>query len=291
MTTIHIHTTESTDPTQTFAHTAWKENPRLSPSSYRSAQGLTLSKLTYDARISLEHWPQAIASGCNIILLSATTAPNLTHKPEGTLAVLETLNPHTIPEGIDILLTPPNPDAYEPLEQAVKDGHILFYGLTCTGWEDINAHLIMAEAAAHTVWGRRKRPELKALMVPFNLAEQHAAREATTTHGTEPVSPLELAARRSMLVLADRPTLWHGPWGLCDVTDSTNPTALKAQALLTSRLPAAFNSLPTSVQSWMVATSMPGIASATASPQHCHLFQQALEQPDIPDIASILQTP
>jgi hypothetical protein len=177
------------------------------------------------------------------------------------------------------------------LEQAVKEDVIAFYGLTSTGWDDLAGHIAAADDAAATVWGRRKRCNLKALMAPFNMAEQHAAREKITYHGTEAVSLLELAARRSMLVLADRPTLWHGPWGLCDIIETTNPTSLKAQALLASRLPNPWPTLPVAVQAWGVVSSMAGVTSAVVntSPSNCILFQQAMEQPDIVDMAHVLQ--
>lgn len=290
MTNVTFISTDAPDPTKAFADAAWVANPRISPSSWRVAQGYTFSKLTFDARASLKGWPKATAAGCNTVLLSAVTAPLLTHKPAGTVAVLETASPTAIPEGMDIVLTLPNPANWLVLEQAVKDNHIAFYGLTSTGWDDLASHLTAADDAAATVWGRRKRSGLKALMVPFNLAEQHAARELVTYHNTEAVSPLELAARRNMLVLADRPTLWHGPWGLADIL--THPEiAPNAQLLLTTRLPTPWKTLPPNIQAWALASSMAGITSTviTSPAQNLgSLITLTMEQPDIVDMAAVL---
>lgn len=290
MTNVTFLSTDEPDTTKAFADAAWVANPRISPSSWRVAQGFTLSKLTFDARASLKGWAEATAAGCNTVLLSAVTAPLLTHKPQGTIAILETATPTTIPQGIDIVLTLPTPNPWHTLEQAVHDGHIAFYGLTSTGWDDLASHLAAADDAAATVWGRRKRNSLKALMLPFNLAEQHAARELTTHHGLEAVSPLELAARRSMLVLADRPTLWHGPWGLADILN--NPEiSTNAQHLLTTRMPTPWKNLPPEVQAWGLASSMAGVTSTVITPTAQNLgslIALAMEQPDIVDMAAVL---
>lgn len=116
--------------------------------------------------------------------------------------------------------------AFTFLEHACKDGKIGYYGVSSNTIGDapdspvaVNLATLAAcaDAAAQAAWGRRKRSQFRVLQMPLNLLETNAVfvpnTEAVSFSGTETVSALELAARRNMTVLTNRPLNAFSPQG------------------------------------------------------------------------------
>ncbi len=282
---VDIITDDGLDPTKAFADATWRANPRLSPSSFRVSNGWTLGKIIVDARAGWDGCDNAYEAGCNGVVMSLTSFEQRPESlPLGAVTFLE------LPQGTawvgmcDVVIlrltTFPIVDDFIPLEQAVRDGHVSLYGVAVPPVTDLAAILDVSNKAAEAVWGRRKRSALKALMTPINLAEQAAFRVPCTMDKTEPVSLLELAARRDMLVLAERSTLWRGPWG---EMDANHP---KAHHLLAQRLPNHQHLAPMA-QAWMVASSIPGVTGVVV--EHAELcdIRQVMECADIRDVKNV----
>lgn len=108
--------------------------------------------------------------------------------------------------------------AFTRLETFCRDGLISYYGVSSNsvGYPadhplavDLARLAACADTAAQNAWGRRKRPLFRVLQMPLNLLETEALftpnTQAATFQGSEAVSALELAARRNMTVLTNRP--------------------------------------------------------------------------------------
>lgn len=108
--------------------------------------------------------------------------------------------------------------AFEYLETLCQQGKLGCYGVsanTLVSPSDMPDHVDLArlfeaaQAAAREVWGRRKRPMLRVVQMPYNLVETGAITcvntKAKTFKDSEPVSTLELATRMRLSALINRP--------------------------------------------------------------------------------------
>lgn len=117
--------------------------------------------------------------------------------------------------------------AFTCLEGLCQQGKIQFYGVSSNtvGFPAENADFVdlaklneIAQKAAQTAWGRRKRPLFRVLQMPYNLLEMGIVSNVNTTAHTfnevEHVSTLELASRMHLSVLINRPLNAFSPDGV-----------------------------------------------------------------------------
>ena len=108
--------------------------------------------------------------------------------------------------------------AFTALEDLAREGKVVRYGVSSNTLgtpPHFDDHLDLArlaaaaDAAAQAAWGRRKRSLFRVIELPMNLLElgplRHDNTTAKTFAGDEAVPVLELAARRHMGVLVNRP--------------------------------------------------------------------------------------
>ena len=108
--------------------------------------------------------------------------------------------------------------AFTYLESLCQQGRLGCYGVSSNtfvsscdapDFVDLARVFEAAQGAAKEVWGRRKRPMLRVVQMPYNLLETAAVTcantQAKTFNGTEQVSVLELATRMRLGVLINRP--------------------------------------------------------------------------------------
>lgn len=222
---LHIHHTEDPDgadprsPSKLYADTCWATNPRLSPDWWREALGHTVGKLALDWRTHITQ-PEHLLTGCNLVLASDTTWPavaaalNRTPAADAYVTILITPDPHRLPPPHPRLLVWNAPDTTPEhrlttlihLENKVKNGDIEAYGIV-PGNHPLHLWLEEAAESAQTVYQRRKRPALRLLVAPFDLLDLTLLTHENTTHKSEPVSTLELAARLGLAVIALAPSL------------------------------------------------------------------------------------
>jgi hypothetical protein len=223
-----------TSPTQAYALARWRENPRISPSSWRQALGRTVGKVAFDGRCGLQGLQEVLAVGCNVVLAPAAAL-------EDVLAVVDARRDEVVVvgfgaaeeyrDGADWWLCPAQgllSDALEVLERAVKEGRLEAYGISGEADVDLARWLAASAKVAEKVWGRRKRGGLRVVEVPLNGAEQVALRGPD---GNAEASILELAARQGMVVMAQRAAHWRGPWGEVEMgleAEGVLPEALAA---------------------------------------------------------------
>jgi hypothetical protein len=204
-------------PTQAFADLAWRANPKLSPSAYRNVLGLTVSKVAVDCSKPAADIAADIQAGLNMLVLQPADAPRVAKALKlwgGDRAGLvlglamdvwdEPVFHKTIKDfdGLETVWLPKlNLAAAMVLEQAIKEGQLLTYGVR--GTAHLPTALSLAEDAAKQVWGRVKRSGLRALMVPIGIGNMDAVLEPCITHKTEQVSAVEYAARMGWLVVAN----------------------------------------------------------------------------------------
>ena len=116
--------------------------------------------------------------------------------------------------------------AFTYLESLCQQGKIQCYGVSANTLVEDPEHPQFvdlarlheaAQNAAKAAWGRRKRPMLRVIQLPYNLIEVGAlARvntEAKTYDGSEPSTTLDLAARMHLSVIANRPLNAFTPSG------------------------------------------------------------------------------
>lgn len=225
-------------PTQDYALARWRDNPRLSPSSWRQALGNTLGKVAFDARCGVEGLVEAVALGCNLLVVPAGCLEEALAAMEGMreqVVIVGVGSPRALRAGVDWWLwdvgeAAPEPAGLMVLEQAVKDGVLDAYGISGEASLDLAAWLAAAGEVAGTVWGRRKRSGLRVVEVPLNGVEQEALRGPG---GNAAASLLEHAARLGMVVLVSRSALWRGPWGEVDIGfEGAVPSAMAVAALV-----------------------------------------------------------
>lgn len=150
--------------------------------------------------------------------------------------------------------------AFTFLEQCCKNGNISHYGVSSNTLGDAPGSPVAvnlaklaacADAAAQNAWGRRKRSQFRVLQMPLNLLETNPVfvpnTEAVTFNGTETVSALELAARRNMTVLTNRPLNAFSPQG--HALRLSTPQQLDAEKIM-GALTAAENALEAHWGGW-----------------------------------------
>lgn len=231
---------EGSEPTAAYAAARWRENPRISPSSWRVAQGVTLGKVVCDGRAGWAGWNEAFAVGCNGLLVRAEDVARVAARQDGMVVIVEAAAGEVV-AGADVVLWRVQEGVeidFAPLEAAVRAGEIRFYGVAMAADGDLGAWLAQADDAAARVWGRRKRSQLRAVMVQVNVTDGRAWQVAESRHKDEKVSVLELAARLGLLVVVEAATRWPTALGVVDVglavgrvTDSVMaPLVLVAEA-------------------------------------------------------------
>lgn len=193
-------------PTQRYAEARWRERPAISPSSWRVSQGWTLGKLVHDARVDVRGVEAALREGCNGVLVSDATASDVLRLaecwPGGRDEVV--VMAEGVVAGADVVfLRVWDMEAFERCEAHVKEGRLGLYGVVVDARTDMDAVVRMAGDAAAAVWGRRKRPMLRALLLPLDAGDIACAVEPATLHKEEQVSVLEYAARMDFLVVAE----------------------------------------------------------------------------------------
>lgn len=241
-----LHAAEDPTPGQTYAHACWRANPRIAASWWRESQGHTVGKIGLDWRSAVTN-PQLLTQGANLVLatpatLAATQAALAqTNVAEAACLWLETANPATSlnqtlpPQTILIWKVPadtPQPTRHSTLvalEEASRQGQIAGYGLNdpdlATPHTPLPLHIWLEEAAqaAEQAHGRKKRPALRSLLAGLDLLDFNWLTIANTQHHGQPVSPLELAARLGLMVVAT-----PGAW---PQEENTAPPAEALQAL------------------------------------------------------------
>lgn len=193
-------------PTQRYAEARWRERPAISPSSWRVSQGWTLGKVVHDARVDVRGVEAALREGCNGILVSGATAGEVLKLAEGWPGGREELVviAEGLVEGADVALLHVWDQAIlERCEAWVKDGKLALYGVVADAATDLDAVVRMAAEAAAVVWGRRKRPMLRAVSMQLDAGDLACALAPATHHKEEHVSVLEYAARMDFLVVAE----------------------------------------------------------------------------------------
>lgn len=216
---LHIlHAEDAPSPTQAYAHRCWQENPHIAPSWWREMHGHTVSKIAHDARLAPPSSP--LPQGLNLFLTSPATHPATqtllaqTETPAAYLTSLCTPTPAATPAQFIIWEVPATLTDAEALatltalEKSAATGPLEAYGLSDPDLaapdtpRPLHRWLELATEAASAVHGRRKRPALRLLHLNFDLLNLSALTSANTHHKNQPVSPLELASRLGLAVIA-----------------------------------------------------------------------------------------
>lgn len=286
MTKVAFTDTTGPDATKLYADRRWRGNPRISPSSWRASQGMTVGKVAFDARRGLDGLAEAVKAGCNLLVAAPETLRALeaaiikSRMPREALVVVCVGHPDALVEGPDAWVWPLAQDGADDhlaqltrLERAVKERTLAFYGVAgADGAFDLAAWLDLAGQAALAVWERRKRSALRLVMVPLNMVELSALHQAATRHKDEAVSVLELAARLDLMVVADRALAWRGGWGEVDmgVVRAEKPDPLLASALAAlTRLGEVERQVMEALNGWPTREGVPlfGVLPALAAGQ------------------------
>ena len=211
--------TEARSPSKQYADACWESDPRISPDWWREALGHTVGKLALDWRTAVKQ-PEHLLTGCNLVLSSPRTlaavnaALGSTPQPHAYVNVLITSNPAALAAPWPHLLVwqPSDPTPEQRLhtlihlENMVKSGQIEAYGIVPDA-HPLHLWLEDAANAAHSVYARRKRPGLRLLVAPLDLLDLSLLTHENTEHKSEPVSPLEFAARLGLAVIALAPSI------------------------------------------------------------------------------------
>ncbi len=209
--------TPDTPPTRLYAENRWRDNPGLHPTWWREVLGLTASKFTLDWRHQIGD-AEALLAGVNALLLSAPTLPHARACAANAGLDWDHLVSLLVVDHVVVGQTPPATavfveasaatfDDYVAAEQGVRDGLYVFYGLMCRADTPLGPLRDTAARAAAQVWGRAKRPALRAAAFPFDLASPAALLAPLQPHKEEHLSLLELGARLGWYMLA-LPTVW-----------------------------------------------------------------------------------
>lgn len=226
---VNVAIVDEADPYAGFAAAAWRKNPRISPSSWRVAQGLTLSKVVYDGRQDMASWPAALAAGCNALLVRGTPVLEV---PEGVAVMAEIGAGEEVPPCEVVWMTVAEEGDMVRLEEAVRDGVCGCYGLMVAADADMQELADRAEAAVQQVWGRRKRSGWRAVRVAVNPLQTAAWQVAASRTGNERVSMLEWTARRGMLVMADGADRWPTALGVVEMGEVGGEVVAASSALV-----------------------------------------------------------
>jgi hypothetical protein len=194
-------------PSRQWAEAAWRANPRIAPNWWRENLGFTHSKVVLDAR---EAPSTALPEGVNVVLTAG--APGAW--AAGVICVAVTPNPTAAQAQVVLWQVPDQVTPQEAteqllrLEQRVSSGEIEAYGVaddtlgTAAQRWGLNTWLSLAATAAEAVWGRKKRPALKALLVPFDGVASAPLLLPSTELKGQSVPLLEQAAHLNIWVLA-----------------------------------------------------------------------------------------
>lgn len=203
---VQVAIEDSTDAYAAWAAARWRENPRISPSSWRVAQGLTLSKVVFDGRQSMAAWPAAKVAGCNAVLVAAADVAQAAGV-DG-VAVMAEMGDAAVPACEVAWLRQGQQGRLLELETAVRDGMVGCYGVVLDDVRQLDDWRRAADDVVPTVWGRRKRSGLRALRLEVNPLHAAGWQVPAVCHGEERVSALEWAARLGILVVAEHATCW-----------------------------------------------------------------------------------
>jgi hypothetical protein len=181
----------------------------LHPSWWRENLGFTHSKFIYDARAG---FAAPLPQGINVVLTNGHAAP----LAEGVVHVA-VLEDYTTPVPADVRLWQPPVQATDEeciaalvvLETHVMHGAYVAYGLadftlgSPTQRRSLQAWLGFAERAAEHVWGRKKRPALRALLVSFDVMATAPLFYPSSENKGQSVPLLEHAAQLGLWVMAE----------------------------------------------------------------------------------------
>ncbi len=219
-----------------YSEQAWKENPKLSPNSWRVVEGLTLSKFSLDLQGTKKDkvQPYLLAHGLNHVFINTTETADApqelstfkqSHPNHVVIAQSDSNNLLKTMDYANILLIDPMQETVtqrdlETLETAVKEGKLITYGVASYRYTlpkehplflDLNQTIELAEKAAQVVYGRKKRSQLKVVAAPYSLFNLAALTEvnhqAKTFYDDEAVPLLEMVARRHLTFIAQESTL------------------------------------------------------------------------------------
>ena len=168
----------------------------------------------------------------------------LLHNPENLLLQLQKKHPQ---EEAYTLFYEALTTAFTHLEELCQQEKLQFYGITSegviapqqsAGFIDLALIFEAAQKAAKKAWGRRKRPLFRIVQAPCNLIERGLIFQSNTTartfDGTETASPLELASRMHISVLATRPLTTITPEGhIWRLIDGHKTPPIKSNATTT----------------------------------------------------------
>lgn len=334
-------TQNAVDPTKQYVDDLWRANLKLSPNNWRILAGRTIGCIAGRVaspfvEAQSPHLQAAMENGINCWFLPITdfaaqkaffNALNASSVPREALTLIyefplehgdklaQELELLPAPDGLtfthnatleeDLLLT-----AFTEAERAIQVGNMRFYGLTHAGLSEsaqspfhvkLGDVIEIAQNAAKTAYGRRKRPHLALLNLPLNVLElgalRHTAQTAKKMDGTEEtVSTLELAGRGHLCVFAERPLSVATEGGGLWLTDDDHTAPLRKE--LMKRLPAEgyWPDAPLENIALKALTSLPSVTGAVVMPgvdygQTDFLDDRLtpfLQQPDFADITRII---
>lgn len=209
--------TDASDATKAYADGCWRENPRISPDSWRLSHGWTVGKLWADGRDGvLPEVAEAWAAGMNGVLVTPESWPQwrdvlARFGRESVVTGCVAAAVDEVPEGVDFALWrwEARDDAawrsgFAGLEFLVQQGRLAGYGVALgENIFDISGLWPAAQAAAAGVWGRRKRPAWRMLSLPLGIGARAWLEDPVCALPEGGVSGLEWAARQDFLVLAE----------------------------------------------------------------------------------------
>lgn len=219
---VHIQATQDISATQAYAQQCWQDNPSIIPSWWRGFVGNTVGKQALDCRHGLPN-PHHLATGHNLLLTSPATHTAVqsmlgqTSNPQVYVTVLITPAPaahlkHSPHVMVWEIITPPEPEeiaaTLAALEEAVSKGALQAYGILDpflgepTPRYPLHEWLSQASSAAQSIYGRRKRPALEVVITELDLLNLSTLTTANTLHKEQSISPLELAARLNLAMIA-----------------------------------------------------------------------------------------
>jgi hypothetical protein len=251
-------------PTKAHIDACWAARPRLNPQAFRETLGFTAGKLWLDLRAALPGGGTLLTAwrhGLNGWLLSPATLTQLTLPAalarETLVLAFESADAAAPAQPVEIFFTAqPRPD-FTALEHLARAGLTLYYGLATAAPPPLSLYSEQAEAAAARVWGRRKRPGLRALLAPLNPADTALLHHPTSTHQGEAVSAAEYAARLGWLLLADRTNTLTTPDGLIPLLPQPDPAALPPALRALAQAAAAEQALHHALQGWPAVDGRP----------------------------------
>lgn len=263
--------------TRNFSEEAWKNNPKLSPNSWRMVEGLTLSKFAVDIRLNQGKVSEGYALERSSESLNAVyTNLHQDNIPENMMSLVE-VQSHELDDAIDkadvVLLEPAMTEVsltdLEKLETAVKEGKIVTYGIASYRFTlpkeqehflDVNKMVVLAEEAASKVYGRKKRSQLKVIAAPCSIFNLSALTEinhvAKTFHDDEAVPLLEMLSRRHLSFIALHPLLMPCAKGILELPIKPAETFTEMLSLLGKEEVKMLRLIPTDIQKAFPALSM-----------------------------------